>query len=164
MRPGVLRASPCGVAPATTFLLVLLSSACGGSNPSSSTPTPTPTPISYNGSWTGTTGQGQPVSFTVQNNSISRFSLGLVFRYTSLGVECTKTLEGSPNAPIQGSSFSFSVSSGGMTSAITGTLSAPTQASGSYGTLTLASFTCGPLTMGSGSYTSSPQTFSASRQ
>ncbi len=144
-----------------------LSFACGSSDSAptgSSAPAPTPTPVPYDGSWSGSTGKAQPVTFTVQGGRVTQFSIGLPFRYESLGVECIKTLEGAPAASIDSGAFSFTLSSQGMSSVISGSFSSPTQASGSYGTTTLTNFTCGPLSMEGGSYMSTPQTFTATKR
>lgn len=63
----------------TAVSLCLLAAACGGS--SSSAPGTGPTPSAgFAGQWTGTTGQGQPLTFTVSSDEkVTAISVGYSF-------------------------------------------------------------------------------------
>lgn len=69
-----------------------LASACGGSSPTSPTSTATPTPAAanYEGSWSGSTNQSQPVAFTIANRQVTAFTMGVTTRGS--GYSCTETL------------------------------------------------------------------------
>ncbi|MBL8112380.1 MAG: BACON domain-containing protein [Acidobacteria bacterium] len=109
----------------------------------------------YAGTFTGTTSQGRPFSFTVVGNGISTLSYG----YGATGVGCTisgtrTTTYGTP-APFSGSSFSLSTSTGaGVNPSFSGTISgsftSPTEA---VGTISLAVQQSAPLPPCGGSFT-----------
>jgi sugar lactone lactonase YvrE len=78
---------------------------------------------SYDGQWSGTTSQGQPMSMTVANNNVTATSYGVNFPYFGSNCPTGATISSSTPIPITGSSFSSSTFSG--------TFQSVTQASGS---------------------------------
>ena len=73
------------------WLLCVAVSGCGDSSPSA----PSPATTSFNGQWTGTTSQGQPISFTVVSDRVTTISVG----YNYSGCSGTATAS-NPNLEI----------------------------------------------------------------
>jgi len=108
-------------------------------------------PILYDGTWTGTTGAGRTISFTIQNNLVTKFSLQ--FGFTIPGGSCVVTLTEEP-APGDNVTFvrynkelSFTFRPPGLSTGVTGTFTSPTEFSGSYGTVTMTNLMCGAATI-----------------
>jgi hypothetical protein len=108
-------------------------------------------PILYDGTWSGTTGEGRTVSFTIRNNLVMKFSLQ--FGFTIPGGSCVTTLtqEPAPGDSITwvrfNNALSFSFRPPGLSTGISGTFTSPTEFSGSYGTVTMTNFVCGTATI-----------------
>lgn len=93
-----------------------------------------PQPISYSGSWTGTTSQGHPVSFTVVNNAITTitFAVGATGSCGAFTATTTRTFP--TPLPITGAAFGYSDPGSGSlatTNGASGTFSGAKTASGS---------------------------------
>jgi hypothetical protein len=73
-----------GVAPSATPTSTPISSPTTTVTPTSS-PTLTPTPIIYDGDWTGKTEQGYPVSFTIEDNTVTKYYI----KYGNAAVGCS---------------------------------------------------------------------------
>ena len=101
---------------------VTVVSPAGTSNPVAFTVSQT---TDYSGTWSGTTNQGRAMSFTISNNVLTQYSIGV--NYPNLGPGCPtgSTSTGSASTPITGNTFS---GAGGLS----GSFSSPTAASGSF--------------------------------
>lgn len=140
-------------------LMCLVSLACGSSSPT------TPT-VSYEGRWTGSTGQSLPVSFTVNGSQITDFSFDYSFDYSGIGVVCRTTIAFAPGnfTPVTGNSFRFTLSrpDGTVRTTVSGTFTSASQATGQFSDFTLTNLPCGSQVL-SGTYTSPPHDFSATK-
>ncbi len=108
-------------------------------------------PILYDGTWAGTTGEGRTVSFTIQNNLVTKFSLQLGFTIPGGSCVTTITEESPPGDSITfvryNNALSFSFRPPGLSTGLSGTFTSPTEFSGSYDTVTMTNFTCGTATI-----------------
>ena len=69
------------------WLVCVALSGCGGDSSSPSAPSPATT--SFNGQWTGTTSQGQPISFMVASDRVTTITVG----YNYNGCSGSKTAD-----------------------------------------------------------------------
>jgi hypothetical protein len=99
--------------------------------------------ISYDGTWMGTLDVGGTVEMTVSSNQITRFKVGL----SAAGITCTGEGALDPPVAIVNGAFSTAFSAQGLSTALTGTFTSPSSMSGTYGTVSLNNFRCGPITL-----------------
>jgi Bacterial pre-peptidase C-terminal domain/IPT/TIG domain len=96
---------------------------------------------SYNGNWSGNTGQGKSITFTVSSNRITSLSFGGSISAPGCSMDFTVGMS-SMSAPISGNTFSYNSSTGtpGIPDfSINGTFSSGSNASGTL------SFTVNPI-------------------
>ena len=82
------------------WLVCVALSGCGDS---SSPSAPSPVTASFNGQWTGTTSQGQPVSFTVASDRVTTISAG--YNYSGCSGTATATNLNLEIADLRGTQF-----------------------------------------------------------
>lgn len=112
----------------------------------------------FDGSWSGTTGQGKPVSFTVTNGSVSSLSFGGTI--TGSGCTANFTTTSSATRTISSNSFSMTISTtapGGVSFTLVGSFTSTSAVNGNL-SFTLNSIPGVPSCAGSAS-----TTWSASR-
>ena len=79
--------------------------------------------VSFDGEWKGTTSQGQTVSFTVSNNTVTGYKIGVNLPFSGYSCPSGMTQSGGLSLPIINNQFS------GM---LSGSFDSPTTAKGSY--------------------------------
>ncbi|UCF36857.1 MAG: hypothetical protein JSU96_18930 [Acidobacteriota bacterium] len=102
---------------------------------------------SYDGTWSGMTGQQRPLEFEVEDNHVTMVTLDVRVQGTGCSVTVSGGIGVSPGALITNDSFTWSASSGfgGTTQTLTGTFSSYSSASGTL-TVTTGSPCAGTAT------------------
>jgi len=83
----------------------------------------------YDGAWTGTTSQGKAIAFTVNGGLVTSLTFGFTINATG-GCTYENTASATPNRPVSGNQFNWSVLSGDPTYAINGAFTSTSAASG----------------------------------
>lgn len=101
----------------------------------------------YVGTWTGTTSQNLPITFTVSGNAITSISVNI--RATMAGSSCTYVTGSDSVLAISSSAFSLPIGGGTVTTVLRGTFSSPTAASGTIDAFEISGLLCpGVLVIG----------------
>lgn len=110
--------------------------ACSGSEPAA------PAAINAVGTWSGTTGQGRSISFTVGSNGVSEIVVSWSLTGTSCSVNGTVTRTISPPAAVQNNSFSLQHDLGAQLGAVISMAGTFQSGSSSSGTLRVDDSVC----------------------
>jgi hypothetical protein len=104
---------------------------------------------SYEGSWNGTTNEGEIVAFTVVGSKVTTFKMSFFFGVPGNSCATTITLNfGVSSQPtISGNGFAFNFNPTGLTTAINVTFGSTNSATGTFGQVTMNNFHCGPATI-----------------
>jgi len=101
-------------------------------------------PVAYDGTWTGQfTVTATPIGFGVAGNKITAVVMNLVILNSAAG--CITTIAGGVSVPIVNDTFNFSVSTGGLTTSVSGLFTGPNQMIGTIGEVNYTNYSCGSL-------------------
>lgn len=100
-------------------------------------------PGQYDGSWTGTTSQTKPISFTIDRNEVTTLSLSLSATVGQCSLNGSFTAENSPRPVVVdgklSTTYSISGSGGGASVGVSGTFASAKSASGSWNVTVIVS-------------------------
>ncbi len=103
----------------------------------------------YDGTWNGTTNEGEVVSFTISGGKVTMFKMA--FTFAGGGSTCSTAITlnfGAGSQPsVSGNGFSFMFNPAGLSTEIDVTFSSSTAGTGTFGQVNLANYKCGPLTI-----------------
>jgi hypothetical protein len=145
--------TPC----ARTALLLAASILCAQCSES-----PTGSSVKYDGTWTGTTSQSLPITFTVAGNAVTTISVNI--RASMAGSSCTYSTGSQEKPAIVNGAFALNIGGGTVSTRLTGTFTSDTAASGNIEAFSVSGLACGSTFVIGTPSSQSARTWTATRQ